>query len=441
MATNKLMEAAAEILASSKSSASGMPMSKLSHDTPGNSGTPEDLGGPTPQNYKNDDNSAKLTNKGKDTAGSNKSSLNMKPSHASSDVQLGDKHMRPGSGTNMMPEEEEYEDQEQLDEVSFKAATNAYKSRRSREQDDHPGGPTSPKNVTKSGEYKSSLTANRMQKKFGDRAVNRIDRLEKTYGEEDTDYSGYDLVEELRAQMHEDIQALFADDQTISEDFKVKAATIFEARVFDRVAQIQEQMESEYAGMLAEAVETIKEELTEKVDDYLNYVVEQWMEENEIAIESGLRSEITEDFIAGLRNLFAENYINVPEDKVELVDELASRVEELEVKLNEEIETNIQYKKQLTEAVKVQLVNEVCEGLTATQVEKLRSLAESVEFSTEEEYVEKLETIRENYFPSGVKKANVSHLHEQVEDDGSDKKVSADPYVASVVQAISKTKI
>ena len=111
MATNKLMEAAAEILASSKSSAGGMPMPKLSHDTPGNSGTPEDLGGPTPQNYKNNDDSAKLTNKGKDTAGSNKSSLNMKPSHASSDVQLGDSNMRPGSGTNMMPEEEDREDE------------------------------------------------------------------------------------------------------------------------------------------------------------------------------------------------------------------------------------------------------------------------------------------------------------------------------------------
>ena len=442
MATNKLMEAAAEILAGSKSSAPGMPMPKLSHDTPGNSGTPEDLGGPTPQNYKNNDNSAKLASKGKDSSGSNRSSLNMKPSAASSDVQLGDSNMRSGSGTNMMPEEEEYddEDQEQLDEVSFKTASNAYKARRSKEQDYHPGGPTGPENVTKSGKYKSSQTANRMEKKFGDRAVNRINRLEKTYGE-DADYSDYDLVEEMRAQMHEDMQALFSDDQTISEDFKIKAATIFEARVFDRVGQIQEQIEEEYASQLVEAVEIIKAELTEKVDDYLNYVVEQWMDDNEIAIESGLRSEITEDFIAGLRNLFAENYINVPEDKVELVDELASKVEELEVKLNEEIEANIQYKKQLTEAIKVQLVNEVCEGLTATQVEKIRSLAESVEFSTEEEYVEKLETIRENYFPSGVKKANVSHLHEEVEDDGSDKKVSADPYVASVVQAISKTRI
>ena len=364
MATNKLMEAAAEILAGSKSSAPGMPMSKLPSVTPGNSGTPEDLGGPTPQNNKPTDDSNKLSSKGNAKSAA---APTTKPSAASSDVQLGDKNMKYGSGTNMMPEEEEYDEEEMLDDES--------------------------------------------------------------------------AIEEIKSQIKEDVASLFADDSSISSDFKAKAATIFEARVFDRVAQIQEQMESEYAGMLAEAVESIKAELTEKVDDYLNYVVEQWMEENEIAIESGLRSEITEDFIAGLRNLFAENYINVPEDKVELVDELASKVEELEVKLNEEIEANIQYKKQLTEAIKVQLVNEVCEGLTATQVEKIKALAESVEFSTEEEFVEKLETIRENYFPSGVKKADVAQLHEEVEDDGSEKKTAADPYVASVVQAISKIKL
>jgi hypothetical protein len=364
MAINKLMEAAAEILASSKSSAPGMPMPKLQHDTPGNSGTPEDLGGPTPQNNKPTDDSNKLSSKG---SAKSATAPTTKPSAASSDVQLGDKNMKAGTGTAMMPEDADVEE-EILDDDS--------------------------------------------------------------------------AVEEIKAQIKEDVASLFADDSSISDDFKSRAATIFEARVFDRVSQIQEQLEAEYAGQLAEAVETIKEELTEKVDDYLNYVVEQWMDENEIAIESGLRSEITEDFIAGLRNLFAENYINVPEDKVDLVEELASKVEELENKLNEEIETNVQYKKQLTEAVKVQLVNEVCEGLTATQVEKIKSLAESVEFSTEEEFKDKLETIRENYFPSGMKKADAAQLHETVDDeDGNEKRVASDPYVASVMQAISKTKI
>jgi len=365
MATNKLMEAAAEILASSKSSAPGMPMPKMTdHVAPGNSATPEDLGGPTPQNNKPTDDSNKLSSKG---SAKSATAPTTKPSAASSDVQLGDKNMKAGTGTAMMPEDVA-DEEEILDDDS--------------------------------------------------------------------------AVEEIKAQIKEDVASLFADDSSISDDFKSKAATIFEARVFDRVTQIQEQLEAEYAGQLVEAVETIKAELTEKVDDYLNYVVEQWMDENEIAIESGLRSEITEDFIAGLRNLFAENYINVPEDKVDLVEELATKVEELENKLNEEIETNVQYKKQLTEAVKVQLVNEVCEGLTATQVEKIKSLAESVEFSTEEEFKDKLETIRENYFPSGMKKADVAQLHETVDDEESnEKKVVSDPYVASVMQAISKTKI
>ena len=350
MATNKLMEAAAEILAGSKKSASAMPMQK-----PEGAGV-QDLGGDTPQ---------KPSDSKIDAGRGVKSATapTTKPSAASPDTQ---NHV----GKNTMREDEEY-DEELLD-----------------------------------------------------------------------DEEAADAIAEFKSRMKEDVNALFGDDQTISEDFKSKAATIFEARVFDRVAQIQEEIESEYASMLEEAVETIKSDLTEKVDDYLNYVVEQWMEENQIAIESGLRSEITEDFIAGLRNLFAENYINVPEESVDLVEELAAKVEELETKLNEEIETNIEYKKALTEAIKEQLTVEVCEGLTATQVEKIKALAESVDFSTEEEFKEKLETLRENYFPSGIQKASVSHLQEQFEDtDGQKKPASADPFITAVSQAISKTKI
>lgn len=246
--------------------------------------------------------------------------------------------------------------------------------------------------------------------------------------------------EMMKKKMKEDIDSLFADDSTISEEFKTKAATIFEARVHDRATQIEEETEAKYAGMLEEAVESIKADLTEKVDDYLSYVVEQWLAENQIAIESGLRAELTEDFIGGLKNLFTEHYIDVPAEKVDLVEELASKVEELESKLNEEIETGIQLKKSLVESKKTEIAHVVCEGLTATQAEKVKALAESVDYSTEEEYQEKLETIRENYFPSHAKKADVKDLHEQVE-DGSEKQVSADPYVASVMQAISKTKI
>jgi hypothetical protein len=341
MPKNKLMEAAAEILSSGKSKASAMPPQKLP-------GEEVDLGGPTPQNAKPDDDSHKID---ATKAAKSATAPTTKPSAASSDTQL------------KMREEEE---------------------------------------------------------------------IEGT------------VVSEYRVNAKDDIDALFADDQNISEEFKSKVTTIFEARVIDRIQQIEEQTEAKYAGMLEEAIESVRTQLEEKVDDYVNYVVEQWLEENAIAIESGLRAELAEDFISGLHKLFAENYINVPEDKVELVDELATKVEQLESKLNEEIEKSIGYKKSLIEATKQEVTRSVCEGLTETQVEKIKSLAESVEFSTEEEYQNKLETIRENYFPSGVKKADEEQLHDQVsaEDAGETKKpVSADPYVSSVANAISKTKL
>ena len=250
---------------------------------------------------------------------------------------------------------------------------------------------------------------------------------------EETEVDGEVVAEDLSA----DIDAIFGDEN-ISEEFKSKVSTIFEARVTDRINTIKEEIETEYSSMLEEAVESIRTDLTEKVNDYLDYIVEEWMKQNEVAIEKGLRTEMVEDFIGGLRNLFAEHYIDVPAEKVDLVDELATKVEGLEDKLNEEIQRGIEYKKQLTEAKKIEVVRTVCEGLTSTQVEKIKSLAESVEFSTEEEYQEKLETIRENYFPSGMKKANASQMHEQVE-DGSEKPVIKDARMAAYASAISKT--
>jgi hypothetical protein len=336
------MEAAADILASSKGK-NGAPMEKMQ-------GTEvEDLGGPTPQNYKQDDDSAKIhAGKGAKSA--------VAPTN------------KPSDASSKMEEEE-------LD-----------------------------------GEVISEKSHDMEEKK-----------------------------EMMKKKMKEDVDALFADDSTISEEFKSKVSTIFEARVEDRVSQIEEDIETRYAGMLEEAVESVKADLTEKVDDYLSYVVEQWMEENQIAIESGLRAELTEDFIGGLRNLFAEHYIDVPAEKVDLVDELAGKVEELESKLNEEIERGVSYAKALVESRKNEIAREIGEGLTATQAEKIKTLAESVEFSTEDEYKSKLETLRENYFPSGTKKATEAQLNEQFEET-EEKKVINDPFVAAVSQAISKTK-
>ena len=357
MATNKLMEAAADILAGGKSSAPAMPPQKLE-------GQVVDLGGPTPQNSKPDDNSNKI-----DTTKAAKSATapTTKPSDASSDTQLKMKK----------EESEELEGEEVIAEE---------------DQEGHV-------------------------------------IVEKSHDKE-----------EMKKKMKEDIDALFADDSTISEEFKIKVSTIFEARVSDRVTQIEEEIEAKYAGMLEEALASVQSELTEKVDDYLNYVVDHWLEDNQIAIESGLRAEITEEFISGLRNLFAEHYIDVPSEKIDLVDELAGKVEELESKLNEEIERAVDLNKQLIESRKVEITHQVCEGLTATQVEKIKSLAESVEFSTEDEYKDKLETIRENYFPSGVKKADAEQLHEKIEEANGDQKEINDPFVAAVSQAISKTK-
>jgi len=327
MATNKLFEAAAEILASGKGK-NAMPPQKLD-------GEIVDAGGPTPENYKQDDDSAKIT-------------------------------------------------------PATKSATPA---------------------TTKASDASAEMAKKTLSK-------------EETEAEEFMDLS-------------DDIDAMFADDNTISEEFKTKVSTIFEARVLDRISQIEENIESHYSSLLEEAVESVKTDLTEKVNDYLAYVVEQWMADNEIAIEKGIRAELTEDFISGLRNLFAEHYIDVPAEKVDLVDEMASKIDDLEVKLDEEVERNVEYRKALIEAHKVEATREVCEGLTDTQVEKIKSLAESVEFSTEEEYKSKLETIRENYFPSGVKKADEGQLNEQVEQVG-DVKIT-DAYMNSIVQSISKT--
>jgi hypothetical protein len=332
------MEAAADILASSKGKG-GMPMEKM----PGSDAV--DLGGPTPQTYKQDDDSAKI-------------------------------------------------------------------------------------DVTKAAKSATAPTTNASNASPANVSAKLKQEDEEVEGE---------VIAEDKLDLTADINAMFADDSTISEEFKSKVSTIFEARVSDRVNQLQEEIETRYAGMLEEAVESVKADLTEKVDDYLSYVVEQWMGENQIAIESGLRAELTEDFIGGLRNLFAEHYIDVPAEKVDLVDELAGKVEELESKLNEEIERGVSYAKALVESRKNEIAREITEGLTATQAEKIKSLAEGVEFSTEDEYKQKLETIRENYFPSGTKKATEDQLNEQFEET-EEKKVINDPFVAAVSQAISKTK-
>ena len=187
------------------------------------------------------------------------------------------------------------------------------------------------------------------------------------------------------------------------------------------------------------AVEQVKEELAEKVNDYLGYMVEGWMKENELAIEKGLRAEIVEEFISKLRNLFVESYIDIPEDKVDVIGELAEKVEDLEAKLNEEILKNVEANKQINEQKKLSAVHAACEGLTQTQSEKLKSLAEGVEFTDESEFADKMNTLKSSYFPSGVKTAEKTALTEELvieEEKPAAKKVTNEMDVYA--QAISK---
>jgi hypothetical protein len=242
-----------------------------------------------------------------------------------------------------------------------------------------------------------------------------------------------------KEKMKEDIDALMSGEN-LSEEFVQKAATIFEAAVIARAEEVIAEAEAELLEQFESAIEEVKEDLATKVDDYLNYVVEQWMKENEIAIEKGLRAEIVEDFIGGLRNLFIEHYIDIPADKVDVVEELTTRVEELESSLNEQITHGIELKKELNEQKKIEAIYTACEGLTQTQVEKLKSLAEGVEFTTEEEFIEKLSTLKESYFKAEVKVADNSALDDEVQIEEEKKVVkSSDPLMEVYSKAISQT--
>lgn len=208
-----------------------------------------------------------------------------------------------------------------------------------------------------------------------------------------------DAKEKSKALFKEDMDALLEGEE-LSEDFRTKAETIFESAVTLRVDERVEAIKEEYNAKLAEEVEKITASLKEDVNDFMNYVVEQWVVDNEVAIEAGLRTEITEEFIGGLRNLFAENFIDIPESKVNIVEELGAELEEVKAKLNEEIERNVEITKAINEANQHAIVAEACEGLTTTEAEKLKALAENVEFKSTEEFEAKVATLKESYFPA-----------------------------------------
>lgn len=244
-----------------------------------------------------------------------------------------------------------------------------------------------------------------------------------------------------KEKMKEDMDALLSGEN-LSEEFVSKATTIFEAAVIARAEEVIEESEQILMQQFEEAVEEVKEDLASKIDDYLNYMVEEWIKENEIAINKGLRAEIVEDFITGLKGLFEDHYIDIPEDKVNVVEELTDKVTDLEEALNEQIASAIELKKELNEHKKTEAIYTACEGLTQTQVEKMKSLAEGVEFTTEEEFVAKLSTLKESYFKADVKVADQSALDDEVQIEEEVKKsTSADPMMEQYVKSISKTLI
>jgi hypothetical protein len=316
-------------------------------------GSYEDLGGPTPDNYKPDDDSAKLATPG----GSLKQVKDV--------VNKGAKAAEAAKGVK---EEEELdteavveEDQEVTDEVV---------------------------NEEETGE-------------------NEVVAEEETTEEETVE-------EEVVAEydIEEDVNALLQGEE-LSEEFQEKARTIFETAITAKVAEVKESLEARYSEVLSEEVEDIKKELNERVDSYLEYVAEEWYIENQLAVEAGLKSEMTESFLTGMKSLFEEHYVTIPEEKYNVLESMVEKLDDMETKLNEQIEKNVSLNRRLAESVADGILDQVSEGLAQTQKEKLGSLAESVEFESENQYREKLETLKGSYFPlkavsPSAKKENLS---------------------------------
>ena len=240
--------------------------------------------------------------------------------------------------------------------------------------------------------------------------------------------------------VNEDIEALMAGEN-LSTEFKMKATAIFEAAVKAKVSELAEELEAQYVEQFEEAYAEMKEDFTTKVDEYLDYVVEDWMTENKLAVESGLRTEIAEGFMESLKNVFEEHYINIPEEKFDVVESLASKVEALEIQVNEEMTKNIDLKRKLSEQKKVEALYSVCEGLTLSQAEKIKTIAESVDFYSESDFVSQMEDIKESYFSNGssVKPASFESLQDSVELNEDVKETKVNPLMAAYVSSISKS--
>ena len=324
----------------------GDPMPKLS--TGGTPPTYEDLGGPTPENYKPDDDSAKV----KEPGGTLKQVKDV--------VTKGAKAGEPmkSKGYKMEEEEVELEDQQ---EVVAEDETSAETDEVVAEEDD-------------------------------------------TITEEEVET--YDI--------DDDVNALLGGEE-LSEEFKAKAKTIFETALKTKVAEVRKLLEQQYEEKLGEEIIEAKEALAERVDSYLEYVADEWFTENQLAVENGLKEELTQSFLGGMKSLFEEHYVQIPEDKYDVLESMVEKLDDMETKLNEQIEKNVSLNSRLAESVADGILDQVSDGLAATQKEKLASLSESVEFESEESYREKLETLKESYFTSKTPSAKSETLSEGVD--------------------------
>jgi len=313
--------------------------------TPGNTPPFEDLGGPTPENYEPTNDSAKLKTPGK-TLKQVKDVVN--------------KGAKPGDQS--MPTLQKNEVELEGDVVS-EDEKHGY---------DKDGNSLNPADIEKKKKKDDEL--------FGAPNIKK----------EETEVEEYNI--------EDDVNALLGGEE-LTEDFKAKAKTIFEAAINSKVSEIRATIEEEHEAKLAEELAEQKEALQERVDSYLEYVSDEWMEENQLAIEAGLKTELTESFLSGMKSLFEENYVSIPDDKYDVLESMVEKLDDMETKLNEQIEKNISLNKSLAEATADGILESVSDGLAATQKEKLASLAESVEFESETEYRNKLETLKESYFP------------------------------------------
>ena len=345
------------------------PMHKLSTGiAPGQTGNWEDLGGPTPENYRPDDDSAKIKDPAA-TLAQVRDVVNAKAAKAEASGTSATPVKTPGQGVKEeIEEDEDLVDEEEIDEDEEVVAEESC--------DD---------------EGEDKMMQDPKPKKKGKKPYTAVEEEYETEEEYDVE---------------EDVNALLAGED-LSEEFQEKARTIFEAAIRSKVAEIKEELQSSYEETLIEEIETIKSDLVERVDAYLEYVSDEWVQENALAVEHGLKTEMTESFLSGMKQLFEDHYVTIPEDKYDVIESMVDNLDEMEEKLNEQIQKNVALNRRLAESVADVIFADISEGLALSQKDKLASLAENVEFDGEQNYREKLVTLRESYFPSRSSSAQI----------------------------------